>query len=193
MAVNDKAANDETLTGTTKYKGSNKIAIEAEVDKGALGVAELKYLGGTPPGHPWLAFHKRQPGPAPAGRLAAVTVADKGKPVMGVSDLQPLYRLATGPEKLMPLLMFKKTLKVDVAQIKKIAAGEGEGADVVWTVSLKDGNEETLTLLQTIPLDGKEAVLEGLLGRVPGGYKLFPVHTIGEVEFDAAKEPDKDK
>jgi hypothetical protein len=78
---------------------------------------------------------------------------------------------------------------VDVSQVKKIVAGEGEGQDVVWMVSLKDGTEETLTLLTTIPLDGKNAVLEGLLGKVPGGYKLFPVHTIGEVEFDAVKEP----
>ena len=34
-------------------------------------------------------------------------------------------------------------------------------------------------------LDGKAAVLEGFVGRVPAGYKLFPVHVIEEIQFDA--------
>jgi hypothetical protein len=195
VAAGDKADADETLTGTTKYKGINKLSIDAEVDKGALGVAELKYLGGTAKGIRGLRFpNAGPPAPAAPGRPAAVTVLDKkNKTVMRLTGLQSLYRRPDGSEKLLPLLMFKKTLKVDMGQVKKIVAGEGEGEDVVWMVSLKDGNEENLTLLTTIPLGGKEAVLEGLLGRVPGGYKLFPIHTIGEVEFDPAKESQTEK
>jgi hypothetical protein len=194
VATSDKAEADETLTGVTRFKGINKITIEAEVDKGGLGVAELKFIGGTAKGIRGLRFaNPKPPAAAAAGRPAAVTVADKmNKNAMRVSDLQALYRFPNGSEKLLPLLMFKKTLKVDIGQVKKIVAGDGDGTDVVWTVSLKDGNEENLTLLQTIQLEGKDAMLEGLLGRVAGGYKLFPPHTIAELEFDAAKEPVKD-
>ena len=39
-----------TLTGTTKFTNVNKLTIEAEVDKGELGIAAVKYFGGTPTG-----------------------------------------------------------------------------------------------------------------------------------------------
>lgn len=185
---------DETLTGTTKYKGINKLVIEAEVDKGDLGVAELRYLGGVPRGIKGLRFPSAKPAAAPTGRPATVTVLDKGKKsTMPVTDLQALYQTTSRGEKLLTLLMFKKTLKIDMSKLKKIVAAEGDGDDKVWQITLKDGNDETLTLLQTIQHEGKELVLEGMLGKVPAGYKLFPLHTIGEVEFEPAKEPDGDK
>jgi hypothetical protein len=184
---------DVTLTGTTKYRGINKIAIEAEVDKGDLGVAEIKYLGGVPRGIKGLHFPSPKIVDAPTGRAASVTILDKDKKTpMPVTDLQALYRTANG-EKLLPLLMFKKTLKLDVSKIKKIVAAEGgDGEDKVWQVTLKDGNDEALTLLQVVQHEGKEMALEGLLGKVPAGYKLFPIHVIGEVEFEPAKEPAKE-
>jgi hypothetical protein len=50
-----------------------------------------------------------------------------------------------------------------------------------------------LTLLPAPMIDGKPAVLKGLLGRVPVGYKLFPPSTIGEILFDATEEAKPDK
>ncbi len=178
-----------TLTGATKYKRINKLVIEAEVDKGDLGVAEVKYLGGYPRGIRGVRFPvpKASP-PDPEGRRVLVVSADgksKKTPHKTV-DLLPLYRLPDGGEKLLPTLMFKKTLKVDVAKIKKIVtAGAEEGA---WQVTLKDGGEETLTLLETIPFEGKQAHLAGFVGRVPAGYKLFPASAIAEITFDASDE-----
>ena len=65
--------------------------------------------------------------------------------------------------------------------------------EAAWQVTLKDGSDETLTLLPAPMIDGKPAVLKGLLGRVPTGYKLFPPSTIGEILFDAAEEAKPDK
>jgi hypothetical protein len=68
-----------------------------------------------------------------------------------------------------------------------LRAAEGkdsEGAE--WGVTLKGGEEETYTLLQKPILDGKPATLAGFVGRVSAGYKLFPPHTVAEIEFDAA-------
>lgn len=194
VATGAKPDEDAVLTGTIKYRGVNKVAIDAEVDKGDLGVAEVRYLGGVVRGGVrGLRFAAAKPGPALKGRPATVTIVDKGnKTEMPVTDLQPLYRVANG-EKLSPLLFFKKTLKIDVAKIKKISQAESAGQDIVWQLTLKDGNEETLTLLKSVMLDGKPAELEGLLGQVPAGYKLFPVHVIDGVEFDTAKEKEKDK
>lgn len=190
LLTGDKEEAEASLSGTTRFKGINKIVIEAEVDKGDMGVAEVKFLGGLPKGIRSLSFAKpKAPAAAPAGRPATVTIADKGKNVQKATDLLPLYRLPDGSERLLSIVMFKKTLKVDVAKIQKFHAVEGtKGDDTEWTITMKDGEEQTLALLRTIPLDDKQAVLEGFLGRVPAGYKLFPVHTIGDIEFDEPKK-----
>ena len=72
-----------------------------------------------------------------------------------------------------------------------VEGGVPEGKEM--DVALKDGNSDTLTLLKTITLDGKQATLAGFLGRVPAGYKLFPVHTFTEIQFDEYKEPKPEK
>jgi hypothetical protein len=183
------AGGDETLTGTTKYRGINKLSIEAEVDKGDMGIAEVKFLGGVPKGIRSVTFPAPKAAPAgAAGRPATVTVADKQKIVQKAHDLQPLYRMPDGSEKLLPMIMFKKTLKVELAKVQKLHLVEGsKGEEVEWMVTFKDGEEQTLTLLKTITVDEKPAVLQGFLGRVPAGYKLFPAHTISAIVFDEAK------
>ncbi len=190
VAAGPKTIDDVTLTGPTGYKGINKVVLEAEVDKGEMGVAEFKYLGGIPKGIRGLRFPSAtEPPSAPAGRTATVTTVYKEKKTTcKVADLQPLYRTAGG-EQLSPVLWFKKTLKVDVSKIQKITANDSED-EPAWTVTDKDG-EQTLTPLLKTTIDGKPAELVGLLGRVPAGYKLFPVHTISEVQFEAADEAKK--
>ena len=184
VATGPQPGDEEVLTGTTRYRGVNKITLAAEVDKGDLGIAEVKYLGGVPKGVRAIRFPDAKAAPAtPEGRVATVTVAEKEKNVQKVSDLQPLYRLADGGERLLPTLFFRKTLKVDVAKVQKLHAVEDkETPGTEWEVTLPDG-VETLTLITKPTLDGQPAVQEGLLGRVPAGYKLFPVHTVAEVEF----------
>ena len=185
VAVSDKAEADEVLKGTTRFQDINKLTIDAEVDKGDLGVAEIKYLGGVAKGIRGLRFPAPKASAAPAaGRTASVTVDDKQKGPYKVLDLQALYRLDDGSERLEPTLMFKKTLKVDVGKVKTLRAAGKPGRDEVpFGVTLKDGEEETLTLLKNVTLGDKPATLEGLLGRVPAGYKLFPPHTLAEVQF----------
>jgi hypothetical protein len=190
VAAGDKPDADVTLTGTTKYARMNKVTIEAEVDKGELGVAAVKYQGGVKGGIKGIRFPSAKAAPAPAGRPAQVTVNLDGKKQVTekVTDLQVLYRGLAGGEKLSPILLFKKTVKVPVDKLQKLVAAGGEGAE--WQLTLKGGSEETFTLLTTGELDGVRVRLEGLLGKVPAGYKLFPLHTVAEVQFDEAK-PDK--
>ena len=184
VATGPQPGDEEVLTGTTKYRGVNKITLAAEVDKGDLGIAEIKYQGGVPKGIRAIRFPDAKAATAAEGRPATVSVAEKEKNVQKVSDLQPLYRLADGGERLLPTLFFRKTLKIEVGKVQKLHGVESTDAPgTEWEVALKDGGEETLTLLTKPVLDGKPAALEGLLGRVPAGYKLFPVHTIAEVEF----------
>src|SRR5256885_5795100 len=54
----------------------------------------------------------KPPAAAAAGRAAFVLGEDK-KNVQKVADLQPLYEFADGTERLLPTLLFKKTLKLD--------------------------------------------------------------------------------
>ncbi|MBL8795661.1 MAG: hypothetical protein JNM56_17280, partial [Planctomycetia bacterium] len=91
--------------------------------------------------------------------------------------------------KLLPTLMFKKTLKIDLGKVAKIHTVEGaKPDDAEWVVTLKDGEENTLSLLKTIPLGEQQATLEGLLGKTSAGWKLYPAHTFTEIVFDEAKK-----
>jgi hypothetical protein len=196
--VGEKADGDLTLTGTTKYQGINRVTIEAEVDKGEAGIAEVKYLGGSKGGVRQFRFPAPKPLPETKGRPAFVAIEDEGKTHSDeVKDLQPLYRFADGSERLVPTLMFKKTLKLDVSKIGRLKA-EGRGEDgTECRVTTKDGEEQTYTLLKTATIDDKPATLEALVGTVRGGYKLYPAATFADmhldVQFDEKKGGEKDK
>ncbi len=190
VATSDKKEADDVLKGTTKYVGINKLTIEAEVDKGALGIAEVKFQGGVPKGGiRGVRFPSPKAGPAIAGRVATITSTDKkDKEPYKVTELRALYRLPDGSQKLLSTLMFKKTLKVNLDEVKKIVALDSGKSDAhEWTVTMADGEEHTLTLLLQTP-DEKPAQLEGLLGTVPAGYKLFPIGTIHAIEIAAKAE-----
>jgi hypothetical protein len=192
--MGEKADEDEVLTGTTKFEDSNKVTIEAEVDLGDLGLAEKKFLGGVPKGIHGIRFPAPKPAAAAgAGRPAQITATDKEKTAHKVVDLQPLYKVTGGGERLLPTLMFKKTLKLDIGKVQKLEFSKGTRTDVECQVTLKDGAEHTLTLLRSIPYEGQTATLEGLVGRVPAGYRLFPIHAIAEIQFDEAKAEPKEK
>jgi hypothetical protein len=186
-----KDADSVELTGSTRFKGINKLTIEAEADLGDLGLADVKFQGGIPTGGiRSLTFPApKAPAAAPAGRGATIIPEDKkDREPHKVSDLQPLYRLADGRMKLLPTLMFRKTVKLDVTKIQKLHQVEGTPADAPeFQLTLKDGAEHTLTLLKTIDLDDQKMTLEGLVGKVPAGFKLFPIHTIADVQFDEEK------
>jgi hypothetical protein len=161
VGTSDKTDVDVTLTGTTAYKGINKLALEADVDKGEAGIASLTYQGGVPRGN---IKEVRFPTPkvqAEKGtRPAVVITTDKSvKKTHKVTDLMPLYRLAAGREKRLSTLMFKKTLKIDVAKVKKIVAGSEDSDDLVWQVVQKDGDDANLTLLDSMPVGGSTAKL----------------------------------
>src|SRR5262249_7361921 len=48
VTVRGAGDKDASITGSTKYKGLNKLTLEAEADLGELGVAAVKYHGGAP-------------------------------------------------------------------------------------------------------------------------------------------------
>jgi hypothetical protein len=193
VATSRKPEQDVELTGSTRFDRVNKIAIEAEVDNGDAGIADVKFIGGTQKGLKSVRFTAPKPGEPPAGRPAAITTTGKMPSTHKVTDLQALYRLASGYERLSPLLMFKKTYKIELSKISRIESAGAEDMDGAWQVHLKEGGDQTLTLLRVIQLDGQDAQLVGLLGRVPAGYKLFPVLTIGDLVFDAPDEPTEPK
>ncbi len=198
VALEGKGDMEEMLGGTTEYADSNRITIEAEVDKGDMGVLEEKYLGGSPKGIRGIRFPAPKMDAAPiGGRPAVITVADKrGKHSFKVQDVQALYKSEAG-EKVLSVLVFKKSFKVEMSKISKITCEMvGATSDWVWQVALPE-EEKTLTLLNKPTIDGKVLELEGLLARVKVGYKLIPLHTIQEIDFDPARveaeEKPKDK
>jgi hypothetical protein len=187
VATGPKADAVATLNGSTEYKSTNRVSIDAEIDKGDLGLAAVKFLGGDPKGVKSIKFPETNKDlkVLAGGRTAQLkSVADsKGSTTHRIGDFKPLYRFGDGTEVLSSTLYFKTTLKVDIAKITKIAKAEGMGADIIWHVTIgKD--EDTLTLLKNPMIDGKQVLLTGFVGRVQAGYKFFPLHVIGEVEFD---------
>jgi hypothetical protein len=193
QTVKAKVAGVEApLEGWTRYQGINQLAIAAEVDKGAAGVVELKYHGGGKGGIKSIKFAGAKSGEAPKGEPIYVVIGDGKKPEAPqvAHNLQALYR-ADKTEKLLPTLMFKKTYRVDLGQVKKMTVHE-QDKSFECEVTLKDGTNESLTLVTTIPFDVHTATLEGLVADVPAGYKLFPMHTIAEINREAPR-PGKEK
>jgi hypothetical protein len=179
---------EELLTGPTRFVGVNKLTLEAEVDLGELGTGAVKFYGGTANGIRSVRFPAAKPGPALPGRPAEVTAADQEKTVHQVVEPQPLYRLTGVEYRLIPTLRFQKTVKLDVGKIqalRRVESDDNAGAGKDFEVTLKDGKQVTLTLMdQVSPLDGKPGLLEGIAARVPAGYKLFPMHTITAIQFE---------
>ncbi len=183
---------DQPLEGSIRYQGINQIVIEAEIDKGAAGIVELKYRGGPLAGGiRGVKLPAAKPGPKLSGDKIFVTIADgnKKEAAQPVYELQALYRIGK-TEKTLTWVMFKKTFKVELSKIKKMSLREqADQKAFECDVSLDDGSQQTLTLLTTVPVDGKPATLAGLVGIVPAGYKLFPMHTIGEISKSEPKAP----
>jgi hypothetical protein len=185
VATSDKEVDDEVLHGLTGYVGTNILAIEATADLGELGQATVKFQGGVQRGVQSIRFSAPKPIAAlPAGRVASIKQASKNQPSYTVVDLQVLY-LADGEIPLAsPHLYFKETIKLDLAKVDKMAQ-VGTGG-VNYDVTLKSGQQNPLILIENPKgPDGKGLMLlEGLVGRFAGGYRLFPMSTVGELEFD---------
>jgi hypothetical protein len=176
---------DVKLSGSTAYKGINKLLIEAEVDKGTAGVAEAVYEGGIPDGNlKMVKFPSSKPAEV-KGRPAVVVTADKGtKRTDKVFNLTPVYVMPSGRLLADKTLLFKKTLRLDVNKLVKIVTTKEEAFEPVWKVTPKGEEEEAYTLLMEGKIADQEAKLFGLVGQVPEGYRLFPARRIVSIEFD---------
>src|SRR5262249_27224364 len=185
VATSDKEADDVVLEGVTGYVGTNIVGIEAMTDLGELGQAKVLFQGGVSRGVQSLRFSAPKPmEPVPAGRAAAVKQASKNQPGFTAVDLQPLYVVPGGALQTSPHLYFQETVKLDLAKVEKLTQiGSGGGN---FDVLLKGGQQNPLVLIDRPRApDGKsEWQLEGLVGRFPGGYRLFPMTTIGELRFE---------
>jgi len=192
QTVSAKVASlEQPLDGSIRYKEINQITIEAEVDKGDAGIAELKFKGGQLKGGiRGVKFPGAKSGPAPAGEKVFITIADakqKSTP-QALYQLQALYKLGKEGQKLASFLMFKKTFKLELAQIQSMKVHDNpETKEVECEVVLKDGTTQTLTPLTSTTIDGKPATLEGLIGEVPAGFRLFPLHTVGDLSREEPK------
>jgi hypothetical protein len=188
VATGAKTEADASLVGTTRYKRVNTITVEADVDKGDEGIASLTFQSSGPRAFKGIRFPAPKVQAEKAGR-AAVVIANHGKEkrTHKVSDLVPLYA-SRGRETTSPLLLFRKTLRIDVAKIRKIVASTEDSNDTVWQVVRKDGDDSTLTLLESGLINGQQARLVGLVGKVPAGYKLFPVLAINTILFDTSDD-----
>jgi hypothetical protein len=171
---------DLILTGTTKYQKLNKLTLEAETGK---------YQGGIPKsGIRALRFDEPQPVPAlPPGRKATLHTNDKQKATIDVVELKALYVGADGTALPQTTLHFRKTFQLDLTSVERInILSASKIEDTLWNVKF-DAGEFGLTHAATVTLNGKMASLEGVLGRSPAGWKLFPPHTVSQIVLSAVK------
>ncbi|MBI2806748.1 MAG: hypothetical protein HYX68_17350 [Planctomycetes bacterium] len=183
-----QANGDETtLVGHTKFT-SNKITIEADAILDGLGSATVKFNGGTDKGLHSVIFPAPKPAAKVEGAQATVIADDKEKSQHPAYDIQALY-LTNGQYRVLPYIMFKKTVKVDLAKLaglRYVPPVDKKKASSDYEITLKDGAKHTLSLLTTIAVDKKKMTFVGLVGRVPVGYRLFMLDAI--YEYRAAEE-----
>ena len=181
---------DATLKGSIKFQGINRLTIEGDADLGELGFASVKFLGGNPKGGV-TGIRFPNPKPAPDTKLfpaAVITGEDKDKTKHHVASLQAIYQQPNGSYQLSPTLYFKKTVKIDIGKIaalRHIESEDKKSTSYDFEVTLQGGDKHTLTMLTKVEQDGgKSMALAGLFGAVPVGYKLFPAHTILELQTE---------
>ena len=184
---------DNMLVGSTKFVGINKFTLEGVAAKTDLGVAgALQFQDGIMK-VPFRGFAQQgaKPVDAPTGRAAVIIAQDKEKTEHKVQDLTPLYRVGMG-QRLAPVLMFQKVGQIDVTKLAVLrqvpSPDKKQTISHDYEVTQVGGDKQKLTLLEKTQLtDNQPAVLLGLVGRVPAGFKLFPPHTIAEVRFAGAE------
>ncbi len=184
VAVSALADTEEvTLTGSTQFTTSNRLTLQAEARiEGLEGAATVTYQGGPDKGVQSITFPTPKAADKVQGVTATVTADDKEKSKHTAHDIQPLY-LVDGTYRVLPIIHFKKTIKIDLDKVASIRFLPSENKKVLsndYEVTLKDGAKHTLSLLTTIEVEKKKITFVGLIGRVPVGYKLFSVDAIYE-------------
>lgn len=177
---------ERNFTGPTDYVSINKFNVDGEVDGASISLPRKIQLrdGYLHVGIKSLRLPSSKPGPEAKGRPATVVVKDKEKTKHAVFELLPLYKVPGGYRR-EPVLMFQKTIKVEMSKLVRlvnIPPKTGKGISSDYEVYKSDGSKQGLTLLTQTTLEEKEpAHLVGLVGKIPGGYKLFPPGIISEV------------
>jgi len=186
VVVSKADGKDETLAGTTKFVGLNKITLSGDAVLEGLGSAAVKFQGGSPDGLRSVRFPQPVPADPVKGAEAIIIARDKEKTQHTAYGLEPLY-LIDGVYRVLPHLMFKKTVKIDLDKIAKLRHFPSEDKKQLsseFEGSLRDGNKHTLTIRTAIEGEKKKGNLfVGLVGRVPVGYKIFPAHAIQELRM----------
>lgn len=180
---------EQTLTGTTKFTGINKLALDGDADLGELGNAPLRFIGGNGKGLRVVRFPTPQPAPEAKGRAVTIVAEDKEKTAHAIVDPQALY-VIEGQQRAVPYLIFKGGMKVELDKLtalSRIAPKTKKVLSTEFTLTTQGGEPQTRTLLTKVDLDGRPAQLLGLLGRVPAGWKLFPPHTIATLRGETPK------
>jgi hypothetical protein len=189
VAVKDDGT-DLTLVGSTKAV-SNKITIEGEAILDGLGAATVKFQAGIDKGIQSVAFPTPKPAEKVKGTPAVVTADDKEKTKHTVADLQPLY-LVDGQYRVVPYLMFKKTVKIDIDKLvglRFVPPEDKKKASSDYEVTLKDGAKHMLSLITVVGLEKKKTMtFVGFIGQTPVGFKLFMLDAIYELHVGAPKE-----
>lgn len=188
VATSDKEADDVVLYGLTGYAGVNIVAIEAVTDLGELGKGTIRFEKGKGRGLQSIRFPAPKPIEAPpAGRIATIKQVAKNQPSYTVTDLKALYNVGGGLLRASPTLYFKDTIKLDLAKVQKLSGVGASATD--YDVTLMSGQQSPLVLIDRPKgADGKtDMLLDGLVGRFAGGYRVFPMSTVGEVAFEEKK------
>lgn len=176
---------DVTLGGSTKFT-SNKITIEAEALLDGLGAATVKFHGGIDKGLHSVAFPTPKAPEKAKGPTAILTADDKEKTKHTAHDIRPVW-LVDGQWRVMPFVMFKKTVKVEwekLVGLRFVPSEDKKKISTDYEITLKDGVKHTLSILTSVELEKKKSMtFVGLVGRVPVGYKLFMLDAIYEYKL----------
>ncbi len=173
----------EPLAGSTAFKGVNALGLETGEPKAA-----TKYLGGSAKGGlQAVAFPEAKPlDRKPIGGPAWQITIDHTKannPTLTVTGLR--FLVASGKsESLLATLPAKKGMPLDLTTAPRF---EVLAVDATRKLAVVEVAKDDIRVLSLAPeIDGKPGALVGLLGEVPAGWKLFPLHTV--LKAEKAKE-----
>ena len=101
-------------------------------------------------------------------------------PTLNVGELKFLYQFPSGEEVLADAGTVHKSdpLKFDDSLRSYTTLAVDPNSRVVAAEVQAGDKERVVVIMPTVEKDGKTGTLVGLVGEVPAGWKVFPLHTI---------------
>jgi hypothetical protein len=174
----------QVLTGTLQYRGINTFTLTGRTTGGQQRSYTAGLVDAKVPVIKRVIFPQASAIQRPrAGLLWNVKIGQPNAhdPIVPVRNLKPLFAFPDGRERLLESLPLRKADPLTFGahlQRCEILANDPNNHYAAAELTVADGTERLVAIPLMLTEEGQTGLLQGLLGEIDAGWKLFPLHTI---------------